>query len=708
LNATAEKEISSGSVSLTDFRVLVLAPIAKDAELTLQLLHSAGFEGESCRGLFDVRHKIDLGCGALVLAEEALATSSLSVLVDWLANQPSWSDLPIIVVTTRGEETAESRRILKTFGASAHLALIERPFRRSTLLSALDFALRSRKRQYAVRDLLNEQTRIARSLAESEEGLRLALDSTRLGTWDHDPLSGVLKWSPRCRELFGLANEDDVTYELFLSVVHPEDRERVHSQLQSILKRGENFTFDAEYRVIGLRDGVARWIRATGQAYSSDLDGDPQVVRVIGTVQDVTRRKEIEQSLRQQNERLELLSDALSHLLQSQRPEEIVRTLFQRVAEHLGVDAYFNFLVDEEQRKLRLQSATGLPPETLESIRELDYGQAICGRVAQQREPIVVTHIQDSRDPRADLVRKFGIRAYACHPLVSGERLIGTLSFASRARDSFRDDELQFIQLISQYVSVALDRARAEEALRSANESLEREVQARTAKLQETIGELEAFSYSITHDMRAPLRAMQGFAIALQEESSALAPDCQDYVRRIVSSANRMDQLITDVLNYSRTLRADVELRVLDFGTVTRGILETYPQFQNPEVRIELEEPFPRVYANEAALTQCISNLLNNAVKFVARGTSPHVRIRAERRDRKIRFCFEDNGIGIRPEYQSKIWGLFQKLNRGYEGTGLGLAIVRKAVERMGGSVGVESEPGKGSRFWLDLRAAEQ
>jgi PAS domain S-box-containing protein len=263
---------------------------------------------------------------------------------------------------------------------------------------------------------------------------------------------------------------------------------------------------------------------------------------------------------------------------------------------------------------------------------------------------------------------------------------------------------------VVRFVGTAQDitrRRSTEEALRSANENLEREVLARTAKLQETVGELEAFSYSITHDMRAPLRAMQGFAIALEEESASLAPESRDYVRRIVNSANRMDQLITDVLNYSRSLRADVPLRVLDFGALTRGILESYPQFQSSSVQVELEGSFPRVLANEAALTQCISNLLNNAVKFVAPGTQPRVRIWSERKERTTRFWFEDNGIGIKAEFRDKIWGLFQKLHRGYEGTGLGLAIVRKAVDRMGGSVGVESEPGKGSRFWLELQAPE-
>jgi PAS domain S-box-containing protein len=706
VNATIEQSQPAATREEAELRVLVLAPTGQDGPLTLELIRSAGLTGEACRGVFDVCHSIDQGCGVLVLAEEGLATSSLSVLLECLNKQPSWSDLPIVVVTSSGDETDESRRILNAFGTTSHLAIIERPFRRSTLLSALDVAIRSRKRQYAVRDLLAEQERIARSLARSEESLRLAIEATQLGAWDFDLVSGELNCSVRCKELFGLPANAKVDYQIFLSGLHPDDRARVDSTAQTHFTATDDSSYETEYRMIGLRDGVERWIRSSGRPHFGIVDGQRRPVRLIGTVQDITQRKRIEQSLRQQNERLELLSDALSHLLKAQKPKDMVREVFRKVADHLRVDTYFNFLVDESGTRLILHSAAGLPQEVLDSIKEIAFGEAICGTVAQIRQPIVATHIQESSNPKAQLVRRFGIRAYACQPLITGEHLIGTLSFASRTRDTFTDDEVRFIELISQYVSIAMDRTRSEQALRAANENLEREVQARTAKLRETVGELEAFSYSITHDMRAPLRAMQGFAIALQDEAASLTPDCRDYVRRIVNSANRMDQLITDVLNYSRSLRADMELKVVDFKTLTLGILESYPQFQAANVQVLLEGAFPKVRANEAALTQCISNLLNNAVKFVNPGTDPRVRIWAENTGPKVRFWFEDNGIGIKKEYQEKIWGLFQKLNRGFEGTGLGLAIVRKAADRMGGSVGVESETGTGSRFWLELQAS--
>jgi signal transduction histidine kinase len=256
-------------------------------------------------------------------------------------------------------------------------------------------------------------------------------------------------------------------------------------------------------------------------------------------------------------------------------------------------------------------------------------------------------------------------------------------------------------------------RKQVEEALRTAQAQLanravqlEGLVTQRTAKLQETIGELEGFSYSITHDLRAPLRAMQSFSHMLEKGYDDKLDDAgRDFLRRIRESANRMDKLIQDVLQYSQVLRLDLPLERVDAGPLLRGILESYPDFQEPQAEVIIEGGLPAVLGNEAALTQCFSNLLNNAVKFVAPGTKPCVRISAERRGVMARFWITDNGIGIAPRYLAKIFEMFQRLETSFEGTGIGLTIVRKAVERMGGQVGVESEPGKGSRFWLELKA---
>lgn len=246
----------------------------------------------------------------------------------------------------------------------------------------------------------------------------------------------------------------------------------------------------------------------------------------------------------------------------------------------------------------------------------------------------------------------------------------------------------------------------AQQELRRHAGELEKRVAERTARLSETVGELEAFSYSIAHDMRAPLRALQGYGKLLGDEyADKLDDDGRNYLRRITASALRMDLLIQDVLNYSKVARAELPLEPVDLEKLLRGILESYPMFHEG-AGILLQTPFPEVLGNEAALTQCFSNLLGNAVKFVAPGVTPRVRVWSESRGEYVAIFLQDNGIGIAPDQYEKIFAIFQRINKGYEGTGIGLAIVKKAVERMGGRVGVESKAGQGSTFWIELRSA--
>jgi PAS domain S-box-containing protein len=251
-------------------------------------------------------------------------------------------------------------------------------------------------------------------------------------------------------------------------------------------------------------------------------------------------------------------------------------------------------------------------------------------------------------------------------------------------------------------------------------QKLESTVAERTTALRETVGELEAFSYSIAHDMRAPLRGMQGFATILSEEfGPQLDSRGLDYLRRIAGSACRLDKLIQDVLNYSKIAKAEIAMEPLDMERLVRDIIESYPDWQPPRAEIQIEGSLPKVLANQAFLIQCISNLVSNAIKFVPRGTIPRVRIRAEEviasclgdaarppPFSQVRLCFEDNGIGIAKDKHARIFRMFERIYPAseYEGTGIGLTIARKAAERMGGSIGLESQLGKGSKFWIQLR----
>jgi PAS domain S-box-containing protein len=246
----------------------------------------------------------------------------------------------------------------------------------------------------------------------------------------------------------------------------------------------------------------------------------------------------------------------------------------------------------------------------------------------------------------------------------------------------------------------------AQEKLQEAHNRLEHRVDERTAELQSTVKELEAFSYTLSHDLRAPLRSMHGYAELVEELcGDQINPEAREYLKRIRTSAFRLDTLIQDVLKYSKISQAPVEARRIEVEQLVRQVLTEYPVFQSGQADIQIDSPLESVMGHEGFLTQCISNLLSNAVKFVPKGTKPRVRLYTQRTGDQVRLCFEDNGIGIEPDDQRRIFRIFQRLNpaKAYEGTGIGLAIVQRAAERMGGHAGVDSAPGRGSTFWLQL-----
>ncbi|MFN7143288.1 MAG: sensor histidine kinase, partial [Myxococcota bacterium] len=292
-------------------------------------------------------------------------------------------------------------------------------------------------------------------------------------------------------------------------------------------------------------------------------------------------------------------------------------------------------------------------------------------------------------------------------PLSDGTRRV----WASR-KVPYLDAEGRVIGLLGVSRDIT-GRKEAEEALAGARDelavhaaTLEQTVADRTGELSETVEELEAFSYSLSHDMRAPLRAMKGFSQILEAQyAECLGPQGALYVGRISRAAGRLDQLIQDVLTYSRVAREKIELRPVDVERLLHQLVDENPALHPPQAHVSVIGPLEPVHAHEAYLMQVLSNLVYNAVKFAKAGEPARVRIWSEGTDTHVRVVVEDDGIGIPADAQARVFRMFERVHadRVYEGTGIGLTIVRKAIERMGGEVGLESELGRGSRFWFRL-----
>lgn len=239
---------------------------------------------------------------------------------------------------------------------------------------------------------------------------------------------------------------------------------------------------------------------------------------------------------------------------------------------------------------------------------------------------------------------------------------------------------------------------------------LEALVERRTDRLKELVKSMESFNYSIAHDLRAPMRSIRGLTEALvQDYKPSFDEIGLDYAKRIEQSVIRMDRLIEDLLTYGQISHKDVPLEHVNVAIVIEKVLQLIgAEIEARKAIVLTRQPLPTLSANTIVLEQVFLNLIGNALKFIAPGTVPQIEIWAEDKGPVVRLCVRDNGIGIKPEHQERIFRIFERLHNGqtYPGTGIGLAIVHRGVERLGGKVGVESEPDKGSCFWLELPKA--
>jgi signal transduction histidine kinase len=211
----------------------------------------------------------------------------------------------------------------------------------------------------------------------------------------------------------------------------------------------------------------------------------------------------------------------------------------------------------------------------------------------------------------------------------------------------------------------------------------------------------------VSHDLRAPLRGMQGFAQALREDyADRLDAQANDYLNRISRASRRMESLIEDLLDYSRLSREEFPLQPVSLDSVVdQALAQVIGEVERRSASMTVQRPLPRVLGHQGTLVRVVANLLSNALKFMPQGKTPVVTVAAENRGATVRLRVEDNGIGIQPEHRERVFRLFERLHgvESFPGTGVGLAVVRKGLERLGGNCSVDSEPGRGSRFWIEL-----
>ncbi len=302
---------------------------------------------------------------------------------------------------------------------------------------------------------ITDQRETTQALRRSEEQLRLAMQSTKVGVWDWDITSDHVTWSEAVYELHGATKEMfDGTVEGFAKFVHPDDVDRVRAAIQASVER--DAPYQIEFRV-KRPDGTIAWLFTSAVV----LRENSRPVRMLGVAHDTTPRKEHERKLSQRAARMQLLSETLAQLANAGDPETLVRELFPKIAAHLGADTYSHYVLNAQGDGLDLHSSIGLSEDVVQATAHIALGQGIAGAVAATRQAITADDISHSNDNNSAYARGIGLQTCSAHPLIAGGQLLGTLAFASHTRTAFEPEEIEFMRFVSHYAAVTLERLRA-------------------------------------------------------------------------------------------------------------------------------------------------------------------------------------------------------------------------------------------------------
>jgi signal transduction histidine kinase len=396
-------------------------------------------------------------------------------------------------------------------------------------------------------------------------------------------------------------------------------------------------------------------------------------------------------------DRLRLLICTSNATLLHTEPEKLLSEIFALLSAYCGLEVCFSYWVNGN--RLKLAYSTGVDRETMRQLEWLDYGQAVCGTVALRHQRIVAENIQNSPNSLTELVRSLGIQAYVCHPLLARGRFLGTLSYGTRQRPVFSDEEISVMQAVSDQVALAIDRM-----------LMIRDLEQQNCELRQANCDLEQFAYSAAHDLKEPLRNIAICSGLLVRKSGKLLDSpSQEYLAQLIQNARRMDSLLDDLLAYTQIGKADTSssLEQTEASEVLKNVLNS---FSSTITELGAEITFSSLPSHlnirRIHLEQLFQNLISNALKYRS-NQPPRINITAQITQEGWLFSVADNGIGIPPEYQERIFGIFKRLHTAdqYSGTGIGLAICKRIVERYHGRIWVESGPGKGSTFHFNLPA---
>jgi PAS domain S-box-containing protein len=537
-----------------------------------------------------------------------------------------------------------------------------------------------------------------RALQESEQRFKQLVDVAQEGIWVADDRGVITYVNQRMADLLGYSNGNILGRPVY-DFIETDSRPGAKHTLS---RRGgrPGQSVDIRFR---RHDGTQLW----GLVSSSPILGkDGALVGTVGMVTDITERKRAEDQLRRSADRLTMLHDMDQAIVAAQSPAEIGRVALGRMRRIVPCQWCTVVLYDLQRREAQMiagfANGTQLAPATT------SLGDFLPGEIGRSDAVRYIADLAAVEDPpsRYRQLAGEGIRTLLSIPLLVEGEVIGEISLGSHSPAAFDAEHRDIAHEIAAPLAIAIQHARLREELARQTAELERRLAERGAAVRAATAELETVLYSVSHDLRAPLRQLLGFSRLLLEDSGPdLDPSAAHYAQRIHEAANQMTTLVDDLVNLARIGRQDLLRREISLTALVEDVVGQFrSSVHGRSIEWQVEE-LPTVTADPGLVKVAITNLLSNAVKFTRPRERATVRIGPVQSDGQVGIAVQDNGVGFKMAHAGKLFGMFQRLHRSdeFEGNGAGLALVQRIVHRHGGKVWAEGEPDAGATFYMTL-----